>query len=384
MNARIFAIVACCSTAALFAAQNLLFIHHSVGQNWLDEGRLREQLTAAGYTVHEATYGDSVGADPVPALNPIGDYTDVQHWHTWFYNHLGALLAWQCPAGESNMTVMFKSCFPNSAIHEDGIAPGDPTNENRTTWNYQAAYCSLTGVFASCPGVLFIPVTAPPLRKGDGYDSEPCARARLFWRWLAGDYSMQYQVQGMRNMMAFDLFDVLATPSTKPRGANALQRMYQTRDSHPNAKGSTMATGLFMPFLRKAVSVHGGHMTIATEMVKGVRAKINRKSGWLKFKGTVDDAGTLLGSQFATVHFGSNAPITFATWSQKGTVYRAGASDITDGRSFIKVKKGHGDTIMFLVQPPSPQDATMPMLMFLGNTRAYDVDLLFDDHGRFP
>ena len=49
-----------------FATTNFVFIHHSVGENWLDQGELRTQLTASGFNVNDITYGDDVPGTPVP------------------------------------------------------------------------------------------------------------------------------------------------------------------------------------------------------------------------------------------------------------------------------------------------------------------------------
>ena len=109
----------------------LVFVHHSTGEAWLQDsyGNLAAELGANNYFVSDTNYG--WGPDG------IGDRTDIGHWWTWFrgpsaLTYTAALYAntdikssyarsLSDPGGD-NTVVMFKSCFPNSAI--DG-SPGD-------------------------------------------------------------------------------------------------------------------------------------------------------------------------------------------------------------------------------------------------------------------
>ena len=110
----------------------LVFIHHSTGQNWLadDNGGLGKVLSDNKYFVSDTNYGWG------PAS--IGDHTDIGDWWSWFRGpdsatYLASLYASAeqtssysrlpiPPAGE-NEIVMFKSCFPNSALSGN---PNDP------------------------------------------------------------------------------------------------------------------------------------------------------------------------------------------------------------------------------------------------------------------
>ncbi len=132
----VFCILLTAFCTNLFASTNFLFIHHSVGYNWLYEGELLNYLTHTGFNVHDTDYGDIVPGTSDPNHNPIGDFTDVSDWYFWFHNHLNGILNWECISNSENKIVMFKSCYPNSAIYEIGSPPGNPTNENATTWNY--------------------------------------------------------------------------------------------------------------------------------------------------------------------------------------------------------------------------------------------------------
>jgi hypothetical protein len=369
-------VLAFCVCVCAHAATNFVFVHHSVGENWLLEGDLHAALSSAGFAVHDTNYGDDVpGTSP---FTPIGDFTDVCHWYWWFNHHYDSLRAWECPSGEYNRIVMFKSCYPNSALYEEGAPPGDPTNDNQTTWNYKAAYLSLTGVFEYYCATLFIPVTAPPMRKGDGYDPDAARRYRAFTTWLTGDYVRDYEAAThMRNVVPFDLFDILATAPTVPRGANALHRTYQTRDSHPNAKGSRMATGAFLPFLRNVMHYRETGVYATNAPLKLVKAKLKTPKRLLKLKANVDDLNGTPGT--TTVMIGSNVVQTFGVtlWQSKGATHKAKAAN----KAQIKLQNKREPRITLKLLLPA---AAGPLKIDLGNGAVFVVDLLFDAQGRFP
>ena len=371
-------VLAISASLCLHAATNFVFVHHSVGENWLNEGDLLTALQNAGFSVHDTDYGDDVpGSSP---LHPIGDFTDVCHWYWWFNYHYDGLRSWECPSGEYNRIVMFKSCYPNSALYEEGTPPGSPTNDNQTTWNYKAAYNSLTGVFAQYCATLFIPVTAPPMRKGDGYEPEAAARYRAFTEWLTGPYVNEYRTaMNLRNVMPFDLFNVLATAPTRPRGANALHAWYRTRDSHPNARGSRMATGLFLPFLRNAMRYRETGVYDTNAPLLRVKAAYKAAKGMLKLKAEVRDLAGAPGT--ALVMLGSNVVQVFdvSLWQQRGSSYKATAAN----KAKLVLKDKREPRLMLKATVPT-MGTSAPLRIDLGNGVVFVVDLLLDARGRFP
>jgi hypothetical protein len=270
------------SHAASPTTDDILFIHHSVGQDWLDNG-LRNALIAKSYIdeVNEITYGDSVSPDtgrPASLDPPAGDHTDMCHWILWFNDYLQAMKRYDCANG-TNKIIMFKSCFPNSAISENGTEPGDPFASTQTLVNYKAIYRHPNGpgrtysynsrvykpledIFAANPGTLFIAVTAP-----SQIPSETCNnwadRARVFDNWLKTTWLNSYNAAHphLRNVAVFDFFDVLAyansdtrienyTPADgSPAGnypvRNMTKSQYRTGDSHPNVLADQTATVVF-------------------------------------------------------------------------------------------------------------------------------------------
>jgi len=198
---------------------NFLFIHHSVGSNWLhsQQGQLRIALEDPAFNdyifeVHDATYGDD-----------IGDDTDVCDWYPKFQNQMDLVLKFDEHANiyytdpeEYNQIVMIKSCYPASDINELGDPPGDPTSSSKTIWNYRAAYRACGNVFAQYPNVLFVIVTAPPRnRNSSSYSVTRGTNACLFNEWMVDHFVDEYRSNtGMDNVVVFDLFgDVLAEPT---------------------------------------------------------------------------------------------------------------------------------------------------------------------------
>jgi hypothetical protein len=221
--------------------RQLLFLHHSVGKGWLEGGGLKAALMANSIGVHDATYGDE-----------IGEQTDMVDWLPKFKNDMERVLIFDRSPngyyqdGRQNDVIMFKSCFPNSDIKEDGQAPGNVSDKAKTTWNYRAVFAELQGIMAKYPNKLFIYVTAPPLVP---YETKPenAKRARDFNNWIKNDYVAEYAKQtGQSNLLVFDLFDIL---TDKDNCLKADYR-YNDRDSHPNPAGGQAATAAFIDFLK--------------------------------------------------------------------------------------------------------------------------------------
>ncbi|MCG2768299.1 MAG: hypothetical protein L6435_07945, partial [Anaerolineae bacterium] len=164
----------------------LIFIHHSCGENWLDDynGGLGITLRDNNYFVSDTNY--SWGPDG------IGDNTDIGHWWSWFIgtssvNYLGTLYTEYSqhtiytsysrlpsdPGGE-NEIIMFKSCYPNSDLLGN---PDDPSTigsnplrgrdcgpPHHTVGNAKAIYNDILEYFETRQDKLFVVITAPPMQ----------------------------------------------------------------------------------------------------------------------------------------------------------------------------------------------------------------------------
>jgi len=269
----------------------LIFIHHSTGENWLsdDNGELGIALLNNNYYVSDTNYG--WGPDS------IGDNTDIGHWWLWFRGpnsstYLDALYGESDqhssysrlsnnPGGD-NEIIMFKSCFPNSALQGNPNDPIPPINNNplkgqdsgssdHTVANAKGIYLDILEYFQTRQDKLFIVITAPPLR-----DATYSSNARTFNEWLVNSWLAGYSHQ---NVFVFDFYNVLTTNGGSPNindldqetgnhhrwWNNAIQHKidgdndgnpnileYPSGDDHPSQAGNLKATGEFVPLLNIA------------------------------------------------------------------------------------------------------------------------------------
>lgn len=251
------------------ADDDLVFIHHSVGGNWLSSG-LEAELLAKLYIDerNDIGYGTIMTPDagrPASLGAVPGDLTNMNHWILWFNDYLDGVRVHGSATGY-NRIILFKSCYPISNVVGDGSAPGDPFSPDQTLANYKAVYRHPTGgqythngatydaledVFAANPDVLFIAVAAPPLHYApwDATTDENAHRARLFNNWLKDEWLPAYNAAhpDLDNVAVFDFFNVLAYPDSHPAHPNRLRQEYggDTGDSHPNEAGSDAATVAF-------------------------------------------------------------------------------------------------------------------------------------------
>jgi hypothetical protein len=256
------------STPARAVNDDLIFIHHSCGQNWLSSG-LNAALVAKDYIDerNDMYYGSDISPDagrPDSLGSVPGDNTNMNHWIRWFNDYLGNLKHYSCATGV-NKIIMFKSCFPISDVASDGTAPGNPFDSAQTVANYKAVYHNVAGsghtysnggyayyaledVFAANPNTLFIPVTAPPLNYAGTSDAN-AHRARLFNNWLKTDWLSSYNAAhpGLDNVAVFDWFNVLARPDNATSYPNRLKEVYGGTggDAHPNDAANQYSTQVF-------------------------------------------------------------------------------------------------------------------------------------------
>ncbi len=356
----------------------LVFIHHSCGQNWLEDGNgnLGIALRDNHYFVSDTNYG--WGTDS------IGSYTDIGHWWTWFrgpssatymnelYTEYGQNSSYSRLAsdpGGQNEIIMFKSCYPNSALTGSLSDPVPPIGSNPlagnsgplTVANCRGIYIDLLNYFSTRPDKLFIVVTAPPMQ------SLPDSGApnRAFNDWLVNDWLDSYPYG---NVFVFDLCNVLTTNGGSANvndlnqetgnhhrwwnnavqhktdaGSNVLA--YPTGDDHPSAAGNQKATGEFAALLNVAynrfkASANLPHITSisptssqvpVTVTLTGSRFGATRGSSYVSFNGVhassysswsdtslrcVAPAGTQSGPVTVTTGEGTSNSVLFTVANQ--------------------------------------------------------------------
>jgi len=261
-------VILLCGVAFADTQDDFIFIHHSVGSNWLSNS-LNAALIAKSYVDerNDITYGTVVSpsAGRPGSLGSVpGDRTDMQHWILWLNDYLNAVKTHGCATGV-NAVIMFKSCYPNSSVTADGVEPGDPFSATRSIVNNKAVfrhpsgagntyssggytYKPLEDVFAENPGTLFIFVTPPPLYYSATTDAN-AHRARVFNDWVKTEWLQSYNAAhpGLNNVVVFDAFNELANSDSSPVRPNRLKDEYvgTAGDSHPNAAGSARLTQVF-------------------------------------------------------------------------------------------------------------------------------------------
>lgn len=232
---------------------DVIFLHHSTGGNLIREGNLREILTERGYSFWDHGLNSQGIVNPkgkklnfcydIPSnelfgIRGNGD-TDPDGLHILFKqpvnnppdNALSRLL--------QHEIIMFKSCYPNSAIKNDQMLK-----------QYKNWFLDVRYVMDQYPDKIFIPFTIPPLHPLRT-NSDEAKRAREWANWLK---SPEY-LDGHKNIFVFDFFDFLADSST-----NMLHIKYQRdpdeSDSHPNLDANKTIAPILADFIDKSIKIY--------------------------------------------------------------------------------------------------------------------------------
>jgi hypothetical protein len=229
-------------------ARKIIFLHHSTGQALIEQGGVRERLTALGYAFYDHGYNDDglVIADGTAAganFNIPDDNTNpdgfaalfAQPVHSPPDNAFSHLLQYD--------VIAFKSCFPVNDIQSD-----DQLAE------YQTFYRAVRAVMDQHRDKVFIVVTPPPLVPR-ATSREAAARARAFANWLN---SSEY-LAGHPNVFTFDFFDRLAENNSAASDYNMLRAAYRggdPEDSHPNERANQAIGPQFADFIAQAIKTY--------------------------------------------------------------------------------------------------------------------------------
>jgi hypothetical protein len=225
-------------SSALAQTTRIIFLHHSCGQNLINQGGVREGLTARGYEFWDHGYNEeglrrADGSYTGSNFNVPGDNTDpdgfaaifAQPLHDPPDNAFSHLMQYD--------VIAFKSCFPVSNIGDDG-----QLNE------YKSYYRSIRDRMDQYPNKLFVIVTQPPQVPGSSSPDE-AHRARAWTQWLqSGEY-----LGGRSNVVVFDFFGYLA-------GADDFLRpeyRVDDYDAHPNERANRAIGPLFVDFIDQAI-----------------------------------------------------------------------------------------------------------------------------------
>lgn len=234
---------------------NIIFLHHSVGNGFINDGHLRKLLKEKGYEMWDQGYREQGLRDPNG--RPLGftydipdDNTDPDGLYNIFsqkeyskpQNALSQLL--------QHDIIMIKSCYPTSDIRDEARLA-----------QLQQYYLGMRDTFDKNPDKLFIVLTQPPLNPAET-EATVAKRARALAEWLKSDEF----VGGHPNVAVFDLFDVLAEKDQTKTDANMLREDYRTgEDSHPNANGNVAVAKLLADFVAEKAKAYQDQFLILGE-----------------------------------------------------------------------------------------------------------------------
>ncbi|MBN1881702.1 MAG: SGNH/GDSL hydrolase family protein [Deltaproteobacteria bacterium] len=231
------------STGPAFAQPvRVIFLHHSCGHNLIEEGSVRQGLTAKGYEFYDHGYnGDGLrladGTWTGSNFDIPGDNTDPDGLAELFGQPLNSPPTNAFSHLMEYDVIAVKSCFPLSNIGDDARLE-ELKGYYRTIRNRMAQY----------PDKTFIIVTQPPQVPGST-DASEAARARKLADWLASDEFLS----GYDNIFVFDFFDLLAGSD------NMLKSEYRfdNYDAHPNAMANRSIGPLFVAFISDVITSRG-------------------------------------------------------------------------------------------------------------------------------
>jgi len=224
---------------------DIVFLHHSVGENLIREGMVREALSAAGMRLWDHGYNSQGLIRPDGSHAGYGygvpdDNTDpdglarlfAQHVYRWPLNAFSGLM--------QHDVIVVKSCYPVSDIRSDAQLR-----------QYESWYLGMRDAMDRHPDHLFIMVTPPPLHP-KATTAEAAARARAFSVWLQSDAFLA----GHANVRTVDLFGSFSEEEGISPTANMLRQEYwlgDDGDSHPNERANREIGPAFTARILEAV-----------------------------------------------------------------------------------------------------------------------------------
>lgn len=218
------------------AYTNVVFLHHSIGENLISQGKVREQFAAAGYDFWDHNYNwiglrRPDGSQTGYSYRVPDDNTDPDGLARIFSQPVYPLPLNALSGLLQHEVIVFKSCYPASDI------TSDEQLEQYKTW-----YLGMRDVMDAHPERVFVVVSPPPINPA-GTTPEIAARARAFADWLT---SAAY-LDGHPNVYTFDLFAALAEDDPTAADYNMLRAEYRdSADSHPNQRANETVGPLFV------------------------------------------------------------------------------------------------------------------------------------------
>jgi len=247
----------------LVFSEPMLFLHHSCGNNLINEGNVRfwlDSLNTANGTDH--TFWDH-GYNYQGLRNPEGvwlgynwDVPDDNTYPCGFARIFNQEVdTFTCPnffshVIDSSILFAFKSCFPTCEIDPDDTSYDLIDSCHQTIFNYKRLYREIRDIIDMYPNRMFVPLTPPPLVPS-ATTPEQAARARHFAIWLTDTFP--YEDGPHPNIAVFDFWTLLAENDSTDPDYNCLRYEYRRDpdgdDSHPNELANQTIGPIFAQFL---------------------------------------------------------------------------------------------------------------------------------------
>jgi lysophospholipase L1-like esterase len=219
---------------------NVFFLHHSVGQGFIEEGGLREMLKEQGLTLYDQNYNYIGLTSPDGQLTGTSyivpdDNTDPDGLAVLFSQPVYDLPVNALSAMLQHEVIVFKSCYTAAPIASEE--------------EYQAMqrdYQTVLKLIRQHPEKVFILLTSPPLIPS-ATRPEESQRARRMAEWLKSDAFMGQS----DNLYVFDLFDALSESDPASPDVNTLKVEYRRGgdDAHPNATANRAIAPVIAQFI---------------------------------------------------------------------------------------------------------------------------------------
>lgn len=218
---------------------NVIFLHHSVGDNLIRQTDFRDRLTQAGLSFwdHDYNYyglnapnGQNLGFHfniPEDNTDPVGlAKLFSQKVYPVPVNAVSGLMQFE--------VIIFKSCFTGNVLFDD-----------QSVEQTRQYYEEIHRFIEEHPDKLFILLTTPPLNSAEA-DEVMGARAREISNWLQ---SQEYK-RNLPNLYVFDLYSAFAENDPASPNYNRLREDYKEgTDNHPTMNANQNVAPVLAQFI---------------------------------------------------------------------------------------------------------------------------------------
>jgi hypothetical protein len=223
---------------------NVVFLHHSVGENLLTQTDLRDRLSKSGLSVWDHDYNWYGLNDPNGTSTGYNywipdDNTDPDGLAKLFSQEVYGMPLNGISGLMQHEVIVFKSCFTGNNLGDD-----------QEVDEVKGYYETIHQFISEHPENLFILLTTPPLNSAEA-DPAMAARDRLVSDWLL---SADFQ-RGLSNLYVFDFFSLLTDNDLTSQDYNTLRADYRTgSDNHPNLKANQAVAPVLAEFIIKSIN----------------------------------------------------------------------------------------------------------------------------------